>query len=73
MELLAYTATFLGRSRLWAFFAIVLHCWEALGSRTPSLHYLTARQHWAVGLLQCTITVLGSNGQLDSFCALPHC
>ena len=49
------------------------------GHGTPSVHRHTAGScgPWdsfnALGLLQCTATLLGIIGQWDSFSALPHC
>ena len=71
-----------GRSGEWdSFSALLPDCWGVVGSGTPSVHYHTAGEQycytvgvqWAVGLLQCTATLLGSSEHWDSFIALPHC
>ena len=70
MGLLQWTATLLGSSARRDSFRAPPPCWGALGSGTPSGHCHIDGEQWAVGFLQCTL--MGSNGQWDSFSVLPH-
>ena len=45
------------------------HRLGALGSGTPTTHWLCASEQWAVQLLQCTATPPGGGGQWNS-CSL---
>ena len=67
----------------------VSYCLAAVGSATPTMHYLTARGNWAVELLSCTVSIPGGqwavellqcstalpggSGQCNSCDASPHC
>ena len=52
---------------------VLPHCWEVVGSGTPSVHCHTAAEQWAVDPLQYTATLLESSQQWISFGTLPHC
>ena len=46
---------------------------ERWDSVTPSVRRHATAEHWPLGLLEGTATLLGSSGQWVSFSALPHC
>ena len=49
------------------------HGLGAVGSGTPSAHFLTALGQWVTQLLQFTASLPWGSGQWHSFRTLPHC
>ena len=76
MNLLLYSATPVQSGGQWDSFRTPPHCWGspatlphhrgAAGRESPAVHRHTAREQWAVGILQDTVTLLGGSGQWNS-------